>query len=120
MKKIRLISLLLVAMFVLTTFSGAFVFGDEAEDTTGQVESTEDGAEGEKVEETAEFSHESGFIYVDPEIEENIKLLQAAEKAAEGRAVTVYSIGLNHPHHFTRLKVRKIVIFQIFLKFFVL
>lgn len=94
MKKIRLISLLLVAMFVLTTFSGAFVFGDEAEDTTGTVEGTEEGTEGEDVVETAEFSHEVGFTYVDPEVEENLKLLQAAEKAAEGRAVTVYSIGL--------------------------
>ncbi|MBE6757910.1 MAG: hypothetical protein E7552_05105 [Ruminococcaceae bacterium] len=94
MKKIRLISLLLVALFVLTTFSGAFVFGDEATDTIGATEATEDGAEGEAPEQTADFSHEMGFNYVDPEVEENVKMLQAAEKAAEGRAVTVYAIEL--------------------------
>lgn len=93
MKKIRLISLLLAVMFVLTTFSGVFVFGEDAEEGTVTEGAGENG-EGEEVEEVADFNHELGFAYLDPEVEENLKILQAAEKAAEGRAVTVYSIML--------------------------
>lgn len=91
MKKTRLISLLFVVIFVLTTFSGAFVYGDEGDDTTGEVVG---GTGDEVVEEVveADFSHENGTLfYLDPEMEGNKILLQAAEKAAEGRSVTVYS-----------------------------
>ncbi len=91
MKMKRLISLLFVVIFVLTTFSGAFVYGDDPDNTVG--ENTE-GIGDEVVEEEvrADFNHEDGsLIEVDAMDEENKPLFQAAEKAADGRSVTVYS-----------------------------
>ncbi len=91
MKMKRLISLLFVAIFVLTTFSGAFVYGDDPENTTGEVT---EGTGDDVVEEVVlpDFNHEDGsLIPVDAMDEENTVLLQAAERAAGGRSVTVYS-----------------------------
>ncbi len=95
MKMKRLISLLFVVIFVLTTFSGAFVYGDDPESTTG--EGTE-GVGDEVVEDVvrADFNHEDGsLIAIDAMDEENKPLLQAAEKAANGRSVTVYSFQIS-------------------------
>lgn len=116
MKKIRILSLLLAALFVLTCFSGTFAFADEdtdpdepaatdtddpdtdepdtdepdtddpdADDPDGEDPNTEDGV----VIVTPE-----AFQAVDPTLDENSLILASAEKAAGGRAVTVYAITL--------------------------
>ncbi len=93
MKMKRLISLLFVVIFVLTTFSGAFVYGDDPDNTVGDVVEGTEGTEGEEVETEAgaDFTHENGaLVLVDAMNEENKLLLTAAEKAADDRSVTVY------------------------------
>ena len=124
MKKLRILSLLFVAVFVLTTFSGTFVFADnESEDETVVVDTTDETVDEDTTDEetsdeatdeegTDEETPEEGgegttppaddrttytvdmFTPVDPADEANKFILTAAEKAAGGRAVTVYSITL--------------------------
>ena len=120
MKKFRILSLLFVAVFVLTTFSGTFVFAEtETEDETVVVDTTDETTEDTSDEEaTEEETPEDGeteegtgeettppaddrttytvdmFTLVDPADEANKFILAAAEKAAGGRAVSVYSITL--------------------------
>ena len=115
MKKLRILSVLLVAVLVLTTCSGALVFAEgetTGGETTGAVEGAGDTADtetagGETTEDNdadaelpnindgrAHYTADS-FVLVDPTDEANQLVLGAAEKAAEGRAVTVYTVPLS-------------------------
>lgn len=111
MKKLKILALLLAAVLMLTCFGGTFAFAEEGEATdttttgtdtsTDEDAATEDG-EGEDGEEgSAGALGSDRTVYlledltaVDPTDPENASLLTAANKAADGREVTVYSLAL--------------------------
>ena len=104
MKNIRILSLLLAALFVLTSFTGAFVFADETEGEEPAASDTEPAEEpGEEpgdepaapaLPEGVVLYQPEDYVPVDPTLSENTMILSSSEKAAGGRAVTVYTVTL--------------------------
>lgn len=103
MKMRRILSLLLVVVFILLSFSTILVYAED-EDTsapaTAESPEGEEGTEGGDEEENAEpFELDGVMMYpaasmtlVDPAIEDNELVLGAAANAASGRGVSVFTI----------------------------